>query len=137
MRGNRVKQKQMPKSLLHTVWIGMVVTNCLKVAVLHGIFWCDSLSMVIPQHLAQQVEGLVRDKLVILLVNELGPRFAGNGLRWKDVFVVVVEREAVLVKISVKLFGAEYLCNLDKLVVVIRTLEERLALEDHASEHAA
>ena len=115
----------------------MIVAYCLKVAVLHGIFWCDSLSMIIPQHLAQQVEGLVRDKLVILLVNELGPRFAGNGLRGKDVFVVVVEREAVLVKISVKLFSAEYLCNLDKLVVVIRTLEERLALEDHASEHAA
>ena len=80
MRGNLVKRKEMPKSLLHTVWIGMVVTNCLKVAVLHGIFWCHSLSMIIPQHLAQQVEGLVGDKLVILLVNELGPRFAGNGL---------------------------------------------------------
>ena len=50
---------------------------------------------------------------------------------------MVVEREAVLVKIGVKLFSAEYLCNLDELVVVIRTLEERLALEDHASEHAA
>ena len=127
----------MPKSLLHTVGVGMVVAYCLKVAVLHSIFWCHSLSMIISQHLAQQVKSLVRDKLVILLVNELRPRLAGNGLRGKNVFVVVVEGEAVLVKIGVELFSAEYLGNLDKLIIVIRTLEEGLALEDHASEHAA
>ena len=127
----------MPKSLLHTVGVGMVVAYCLKVAVLHRIFWCHSLSMIISQHLAQQVKSLVRDKLVILLVNELRPRLAGNRLRGKNVFVVVVEGEAVLVKIGVELFSAEYFGNLDKLIVVIRTLEEGLALEDHASEHAA
>ena len=70
----------MPKSLRHAVRVGMVVTYCLKVAVLHGIFWCDSLSMVISQHLAQQVKGLVRDELVILIVNKFGPGLAGNGL---------------------------------------------------------
>ena len=106
MRGNLEKQKEVPKSLLHTVWVGMVVTNCLKVAVLHGILWCHSLSMIISQHLAQQIKGLVRDKLVILLVNELRPRLAGDGLRGKDVFVVVVEGEAVLVKIGIELFSA-------------------------------
>ena len=127
----------MPKSLLHTVGVGVVVTNCLKVAVLHGILWCHSLSMIISQHLAQQIKGLVRDKLVILLVNELRPRLAGDGLRGKDVFVVVVEGEAVLIKIGVELLSAEYFGNLDELIIVIRTLEERLALEDHASEHAA
>ena len=127
----------MPKSLLHTVGIGMIVAYCLKVAVLHSIFWCHSLSMIISQHLAQQVKSLVRDKLVILLVNELRPRLAGNGLRGKNVFVVVVEREAVLVKIGVELFSAQYLRNLDELIVVIGTLEEWLALKDHTSKHAA
>ena len=133
-----LESEGMPKSLLrHAVGIGMVVAYCLKVAVLHGIFRCDPLSMVIPQHLAQQVKGLVRDELVILIVNKLGPGLARDGLRGKDVLVVVVEGEAVLVKIGVELFSAKYLGNLDKLIVVIRTLEEGFALEDHAGEHAA
>ena len=127
----------MPNSLCHAVGVGMVVAHCLKVAVLHGIFRCHSLSMVIPQHLAQQVEGLVRDELVILRVNELGPRLAGDGLRGEDVLVVGVKGEAVLVKIGVELLSAEYLGNLHKLIVVIRALEEGFAFEDHASKHAA
>ena len=123
--------------MLHTIGVRMVVTNSLKVAVLHSIFWCDSFSMIIPQHLAQQVKSLIRYELIILLVNELGPGLAGDGLRREDVFVVVVEGEAVLVKIGVELFSAQYLRNLDELIVVIGTLEEWLALEDHASKHAA
>ena len=127
----------MPGSLCHAIGVGMIIAHRLKVTVQHSVLRCDSLGMVVPQHLAQQIEGLVRDKLVILRVNELGPGLAGDGLRGEDVFVVGVKGEAVLVEIGVELLSAEYLGNLHELIIVVGALEEGFTLEDHTSKHAA
>ena len=115
----------------------MVVTHGLKVDVIHGVLGCHSLSVVVPQHLAQQVKSLVTHQLVVLRVDELGPWLARDGVLGEDVFVVGVESESILVEVSVELLRAEDLGNLDELVVVITALEEGLTLEDHTCKHAA
>lgn len=46
-----------------------------------------------------------------------------------------IQGHIVLLNIVVEFLSAEDLCNLDELVVVVLALEERLLLEDHASEH--
>lgn len=114
-----------------------MVTHRLEVHVLHGILGGDSLCVVVSQHLAQQVKCLIRHQLIVLRVDKFRPRLARNRVVWQQIFVVGVEGEPVLVKVSVELLSAENLGNLDELVVVVTALEERLPLEDHASKHAA
>ena len=58
----------------------MVVAHGLKVSVVHGILGRHSLLVVVPEHLAQKVQGLVGHKLVVLRVNEFGPGFAGDSV---------------------------------------------------------
>ena len=48
-----------------------------------------------------------------------------------------VEDQAVLVKVGVELLSSEHLRDLDELVIVVTSLEERLTLEDHTGKHAA
>ena len=115
----------------------MILSNWLKVGVGHGVSGSDSLSMVISQHHAQKVKSLIRYELVVLLVDKLGPRLSWNGVGGEQILVVTVESESVLVQIGVELLSAENFGNLDKLVVVVTTLEERLTFENHASKHAA
>lgn len=103
----------------------------------HGVFGRDALRVVVPEHLTEQVEGLVAHQMSVLLIDKLGPGLARDGVLGQQVLVVRVERQAVLVKVSVKFFSAEHFGNLDELVVVVATLEEGLPLEDHTGEHAA
>ena len=114
----------------------MVVPDSLEVDVIHRVFRRHSLGMVVPQHLAQQIETLVRHKLVVLAVNEFGPGLSRDRVLGQKVIVVGVEDESVLVEVGVELLRAQDLGNLDELVVVVTTLEEGLSLEDHAGEHA-
>ena len=93
--------------------------------------------MVVPQHQAEQVQCLLRHQSIVLRVNEFGPRLARDGLRWEKILVVRVEDQAVLVEVGVELLGSEHLRDLDELVIVVTSLEERLTLEDHTGKHAA
>ena len=115
----------------------MVVAHGLKVDVIHGVLGRHSLGVVVPEHLAEQVQSLVTHQLVVLRVDELGPRLARDRVLGQNVLVVGVQCEAILVKVSVEFLSAEHLGNLDELIVVITALEERLTLEDHTSKHAA
>ncbi len=89
----------------------MVVAHSLKIDMLHGIFWSHSLSMVISKHLAQQVEGLVTDELVVLGINKLGPGFARDRLLGKKVLIMRIQSQSVLVHICVKFLSTKHLRN--------------------------
>ena len=89
----------------------MVVAHSLKVDMLHGIFWGHSLSMVISEHLAQQVEGFVTDELVVLGINKLGPGFAGDRLLGEKVLIMRIQGQSVLVQISIKFLSTQDLSD--------------------------
>lgn len=91
--------------------------------------------MVVTQHLAKQVDGLLSDQLVVSRGDELVP-----GLAWvvaQDVVVVRVQLHVVLLNIGEQLVSTKHLRDLHQLVVVVLALEEGLLLEDHTGEHAA
>ena len=115
----------------------MVVSHSLKVNVVHGILGGHTLSVVVSQHLAQKVKSLVTHQLVVLRVNELGPGLARDRLLRQNVFVVGIERQSVLIEVGIELLSSKNLGNLHELVVVVTSLEEGLALEDHTCKHAA
>lgn len=115
----------------------MVVPHGLEVLVVHRVLRCDSLRVVVHQHHAQQVEGLFADKLIVLRVNKFGPWLARDRVLGQQVVIDLVELQVVLVQVCVEFFCAEHFGNLDELIVIVATLEEWFALEDHASEHAA
>ena len=68
----------------------MVVANSLKVGVIHGVFGCDSFGMVVSQHLTQQVQGFVRNKLVVLRINEFSPGLARDWRAGQEVLIMRV-----------------------------------------------
>lgn len=115
----------------------MVVAHGLEKDMRHGILGCDSLSVVVSQHLAQQVESLVRHQMIVLRIDKFAPRLTWDRIGRQQVFVVRVQRQSILVQVRVKFLRAEHLRNLHELVVVVAALEERLSFEYHASEHAA
>lgn len=83
LKSNRFKVN--PASHASTT-LEMVVSNGFKVRVFHCIFRGHSLGVVVLQHFAQQVNGFVGDKLVVLRGDELGPWLLGVGA--EDVVVV-------------------------------------------------
>lgn len=103
----------------------------------HGILGRDSLSVVVSQHLAQQVKRLVRHQMIVLRIDKFAPRLSWDRIGWQQVFVVRIQRQSILVQVRVKFLRAQNLRNLNELVVVVTALEERFSLEYHASEHAA
>ena len=109
--------------------------NRLEVRVLHSVLWSNSLGVVIPQHLVQEIERLVVDQALVLVVDELVPRFL--GVLAEDVVVVAVESHVVLLDVGKQLICAKDFGNLNELVIVVLALEEWLLLEDHARKHAA
>lgn len=53
----------------------MVLLYGLEVRVLHRILGGDALPMIVPKHLRQEIQGLFRDQVLILSVDELVPGF--------------------------------------------------------------
>ena len=115
----------------------VVIPDRLEVNVSHRVLWRHSFRVVVPEHLAEKIKSFVADELIVLRIDKFGPWFARNWVRWEQVIVDLIEGEAVLVKVGVELLGTENLSDLDELVIVVTALEEGLALEDHAGEHAA
>ena len=56
----------------------MVVSDWLEVSVQHCVLGHDSLRVIVPEHLAEQVESLVGHQLVVLGVDKFGPGLTGD-----------------------------------------------------------
>jgi len=113
----------------------LVIADWLKVWVLHSVFWCDSLSMIVPKHIIKKVQCFLGNKWLVLVVDELVP-----WLLWvltKNIIVVWVHGHIVFFNVSKEVVSSQNFGNLHKLIVVVFTLEEWLLLEDHTCEHAA
>ena len=113
----------------------VVVLHWSEIRVVHSITGSDSISMVISEHLTQQVKSFFRHELIILGINELLPSLA--WLLSDNVIVVAVKGHIVLFYVSEEFVCAQNLCNLDQLIVVVFSLEERFLLEDHPCKHAS
>ena len=101
----------------------------------HCILRCNSLRVIISQHIVQQIKSFFTHQGFILVVDELVP-----WLLWvlaEDVIVVPVKCHIVLFNIGKEIICAKDLSYFHKLIVVIFPLEERLFLKNHAGEHAA
>lgn len=87
---------------LHALSLTCVeVTNRLEVDVEHCVLGSDSLSVVVPKHLAKEIEGLIRDELVVLRVHELAPGLARDCMAWQQVLIVRVQSQSVLVQVGI------------------------------------
>mmetsp|Transcript_33708 Transcript_33708/g.88635 ORF Transcript_33708/g.88635 Transcript_33708/m.88635 type:complete len:241 (+) Transcript_33708:225-947(+) len=106
-----------------------------KVGVEHGLCGREALLVIVPQEFVEEVDSLRRDEVLVVWVEELGPRLA--RVATEDAVKVGVELQVVLVEVVKQLVGAEHLDNLYQLIVVVVAVEEGLLSEDHASKHAA
>lgn len=91
--------------------------------------------MVVTQELIEEVDGLITDKPLILGGDERMPGLAGKAR--KNLVVLRVQLNIVLVQIFEELFSSEDLGNLHQLVRVAVTVKEGLLPEDHGSEHGS
>lgn len=115
--------------------LSVMFLHRLEVRVLHGVARSNTLSVVVAQHLVQQVKSFFRDQLLVLRVDELLPGLA--RLLAQEVIVVAVQSHVILFNVSKELICAKHLGDLHELIIVVLALEEWLLLEDHACEHAA
>lgn len=101
---------------------------------LHSLLWRNTFGVVVPEHHAEKFKGLVADESCVLLINELVP-----WLTWvlrKDLIVVSVKRQIVLIQIGKEIISSENFRDLHELIVVVSTLEERFLFENDTSKHA-
>lgn len=85
--------------------------------------------MIISQKLVQEVNCFITDEALVLSVDKRGPRLAGES--GENVIVLRIQLNVVLVQVLEELLGAKNLGNLDQLVGVAVSVEERLLAEDH------
>jgi len=113
----------------------MILFHGLEVRVLHSFLGRNALSMVVLEHLTEQVNSLIGHKSVILCVDELVPWLA--WVLTNDIVVVRIKRHVVFGNIGEEVVSAKNFGNFDQLIVIVLALEERFLLEDHAGEHTA
>lgn len=89
--------------------------------------------MVVSEELVQEVNGIVTDKALVISVDETMPVLLGESAQ--NVVVLSIELDIVLVKVVEQVFGTENLGDLDELVRIAVSVEERLFAEDHGSKH--
>lgn len=82
----------------------MMVFDRLKVRMVHCVFGCHTLGMVVLKHLGKQIDCFVCNQLVVLGSDELGPWFA--RVIAENVVVVGVQLHVVLFNISIELLSA-------------------------------
>lgn len=100
-----------------------------------GLFRRETLLVIIPEELGNEVNGFLRHKVLIFSGNEFLPwllRVTAQGA-----IEVRVQLKIIGIKVMEQLFGAKDLGDLHELVIVVVTVEEGLLPEDHSSEHAA
>lgn len=91
--------------------------------------------MVISQQLIEEVDGFVRDKTLVLGRYEAVPGLLLEAA--KDVIVLRIQLNLVLVKVVKELVGSENLSNLYQLVGITITVEEGFFAENHGGEHGS
>lgn len=84
--------------------------------------------MVVSEELVQEVNGIVTDKALVISVDETMPVLLGESAQ--NVVVLSIELDIVLVKVVEQVFGTENLGDLDELVRIAVSVEERLFAED-------
>jgi len=105
-----------------------------------GVFDCFScsnpLGVINFEHLRKQVKGAVVNQIGVALIDELLPGFL---LKVEQVFLLVLAQLDVLktIDILVNFLRANYLCNLDELIIIVSATEEGLLCKNHPSKHAA
>ena len=99
-----------------------------KVRVCHCLLRRESLLVVVPKQLVEEVDGLVRDEALVLARDEAAPRLA--LVPSEDVVVLRVEVDIVFLEVGVQLVRPEHLRDFDQLVVVVVAVKERLLAED-------
>lgn len=89
--------------------------------------------MIITQELVQEVNSFVGHKPLVLGIDKAVPRLPLESA--KNVVVLGVQLDIVLVKIVEELVGSEDLGDLHQLVGIALAMEERLLAEDHGGKH--
>ena len=107
----------------------------LEVRMLHCVLWSDSLSMIVSKHLTQQIKSFIGYQMVVLSIDKLVPRLA--RLSSNKIVVMIVQCKTIFVNVCEEIVSSQNLGNLDKLVIVVTSLEERLFLKNHPRKHAA
>lgn len=102
-----------------------------KVRVLHSLSGSQALLVIIAKQLVQEINGRVRDKALVLWRHKFAPWLA--GISSKNLIVVNIQLQIVLLQVSKQLVGAENTSNLDQLIVVVVSVEEGLLAEDLCS----
>lgn len=85
--------------------------------------------MVVTEELVEEVNGLVGHETLVLRGDKAVPRLLLEAA--KDVVVLCIKLNLVLVQIIEEIVRAENLGNLDQLVGVAASMEERLLPKDH------
>jgi len=99
-----------------------------KVGEIHRLARRYPLLVVVSKELVQKVDRVRRDEVLVVCSHELLPW--PPDMPAEDAVKVGVELERVLVEVVEQLVGAEHLCDLDELVVIVVPVEEGLLAED-------
>lgn len=111
------------------------MSDGVEVLVLHGFTRQNTGSSVVDEHETEQVDGIWLAEFLVLGVDESVPPLL--RVRAQDAVVLRVQSQVVLLDVLVQVVSAQDLRDLDKLVVVVTPLEERLLLENNAGEHGS
>jgi hypothetical protein len=114
---------------------GLCFSDGSEIRVGGGLLRRETLLMIVPEELGNEVNGFLRHKVLILSGNEFLPWLLRVAAQ--DAIEVRVQLKIISVKVVEQLFGAKDLGDLHELVVVVVPVEERFLAEDHPGEHAA
>jgi hypothetical protein len=84
--------------------------------------------MVVSQKLSEQIQTIIRDKVLVLRCHKSVPGHARNV--FVQHMMVIVQLQRVLVQVPEQLVRSQYLCNLDQLVVIVRSAKEGFLLKN-------
>lgn len=91
--------------------------------------------MIVAKQLIEEVNGLVADKALILSCDERVPRLARESRQ--NIVVLRIQLDVVLVQVLEEFLRSKHLGDLDELIGVAVSMEERFLAENHGSEHGA
>jgi hypothetical protein len=91
--------------------------------------------VVVSQKLVQEINSLVGNVALVLGVDKQMPALAGESS--KNIVVLRIKLNIVLVEVIKELLGSKNLGNLDELVGVGVSMEEGFLAEDHGCEHSS
>lgn len=91
--------------------------------------------MIISEQLVEEVNGFGAHKALVLRIYEGVPWFL--RVARQKIVILRIQLDIVLVKILEKLLSPQNLGDLDQLVCIAVSMEERLLAEDHRGEHGA